>query len=496
MSTMARNPVHPPNDDENQDGPGRDDSTHFSWEFGAEEWESQGPRRSQAADQRLRDAARRARPSQETTRNGRTSRPSTPRPGTPRPDVIDVETIRTRAASIRRMLDAALDLWWMDGLLPAQWQLREGLELLAAGIDLPEPHRTLLLRTALVYGRGVVTALRYQTDPERVGLVMTELLLDELDPHTLAPLLDTHTHADRPIWRSTVARELRLVLATGDPTQRQRARAAFQVLFGDELGERVPAPPTARHTHGLWMRRLLLAALALALVGFVAWQRFQWLPPAEMVSIPEGVYLLFTPDGQSTVSVTTSGFFVDRFEVTNAEYRRCIERGACVWPVSNDSATRDDYFMAPAFNDYPVVNVTVTQAATYCSWRDKRLPTETEWQLAAAGPPGMPPTAYPWGVRFEAQRANALPAGFGDTLLVGFFRPAGDSHFGVSDLAGNVAELTTTSPKNEPTRVIVKGGSFRSEADELTVFAQEIVDLSTGLPWVGFRCVRGPVTGE
>lgn len=507
MSAMARDRVEPPHDDDDLNGAGRDDSTHFSWEFAAEERADYGPRTSPASE----DAARRYARSAQGDEGGHGERNARqPRAGRSR-HVVDGETVRSRAVMIRRMLDGALDLWWRDGALPSLRQLRDGLEVLVAGIDLPEAQRTLLLRAAFAHGRGILTALRYQTDAERVGLVMTEMLLEGLAPETLAPFLaaqvheprtdDVHVAAEQTAWRSTLTRELRLVMATGDPRQRKRARYAFETLFGDELGERVaddmPAGGTiGAHVHARWIRRVLLVALALAFIGFFVWQRWRLLPPADMVAVAQGIYLLRGPEGESAVPTESDGFFVDRFEVTNAQYRRCIERGACGWPVSNDSVTRDDYFVIPAFADYPVVNVTAADAAAYCGWRNKRLPTASEWQMAAAGPAGAPVTAFPWGVTFESQRANALPAGFEDTLVVGFFRPAGDSLLGVSDMAGNVAEWTGTSPENAPTWRIVKGGSFRSEADQATVYAQEVVQADEGAPWLGFRCVRGQTTGQ
>jgi hypothetical protein len=72
-----------------------------------------------------------------------------------------------RIDAVRRNLDLALDGWWRSGALPAPALLRDGLLLLEAGNPLDEAQRSLLLRAALAHRRGVLTALRYQTDPER-----------------------------------------------------------------------------------------------------------------------------------------------------------------------------------------------------------------------------------------------------------------------------------------------------------------------------------------
>jgi formylglycine-generating enzyme required for sulfatase activity len=193
------------------------------------------------------------------------------------------------------------------------------------------------------------------------------------------------------------------------------------------------------------------------------------------------------------------GFFIDRFEVTNRDYRTCIERGACVWPVQTSSATRVDYFTDPAFDRYPVVNVTQAMAASYCTWQGKRLPSTAEWQAGASvAPTTGQQFRFPWGERFDPQRANSDSTGSGDTMVVGSFRPGGDSPSGASDMAGNVAEWTATLvPGLDPLNVyaVVKGGSFASAADALASGAEMHVEVGSATPEVGFRCARTRSSG-
>ena len=147
--------------------------------------------------------------------------------------------------------------------------------------------------------------------------------------------------------------------------------------------------------------------------------------------------------------VVLDGFWLDRTEVTNGQYERCVEAGGCTPPVERGSYTRSSYYGDDAYRDYPVIWVTQQQAADYCAWAGARLPTEAEWEYAARGPEGR---LFPWGDAFDGQRLNYCDAnctlgpndptfddGYADTAPVGSF-PAGASWCGALDMAGNVRE--------------------------------------------------------
>jgi len=132
----------------------------------------------------------------------------------------------------------------------------------------------------------------------------------------------------------------------------------------------------------------------------------------------------------STFIVT--GFWLDRTEVTNAEYRRCVDAGACTPPSRVE--TYDD----PNRSSHPVIWVTWFQARDYAEWAGKRLPTEVEWERAARA--GVE-SRYPWGDRWDPVMGNAM--GTEDRDYWATEAPVGSfpaNAWGIHDLIGNVAE--------------------------------------------------------
>jgi formylglycine-generating enzyme required for sulfatase activity len=213
-----------------------------------------------------------------------------------------------------------------------------------------------------------------------------------------------------------------------------------------------------------------------------------------MIAVPAGVYPISAgadatfERGLGSAREELAAYRIDRTEVTNAEYRACYEAGACPWPAEIDSATRTNYFLDPAYADYPVVQVEWESAQSYCAWKGKRLPTAAEWEVAATWAPATARSyRYPWGETWEPALVIG-GGGFVDTAPVGSRSPQGNSPLGVADISGNVMEWTGSAVASYPRLVMIKGGSWRDSPGRLLPSAFHLIRKTAASNAVGFRC--------
>jgi formylglycine-generating enzyme required for sulfatase activity len=163
-------------------------------------------------------------------------------------------------------------------------------------------------------------------------------------------------------------------------------------------------------------------------------------PPPGMVHVPAGEFLMGDDAGEDDERparpVLLDGFYLDRTEVTQGDYGRCVAAGACA------PATR---YPDPTSPSHPAVGVSWHDAAAYCRFARKRLPTEAEWEKAARSLDGR---RFPWGGEPDCTRANygnfqgegaCQERNPGHPVRVGSY-PEGRSACGADDLAGNVWE--------------------------------------------------------
>lgn len=260
------------------------------------------------------------------------------------------------------------------------------------------------------------------------------------------------------------------------------------------------------------LSRFLLTAVCSVLASTQAAESAADEKPAhEMVLVPPGEFLMGTSPEEAQAlaqayhvhpslflgetpqrKVFVKAFWIDRYPVTNAQYKRFIDatnrHPPYGWPGRE---------IPPDAGDHPVTCVGWQDADAYARWAGLRLPTEAEWEKAARGTDGR---LYPWGNpwRDDATRIDSLawPQTRALTTPVGAF-PAGASPYGVLDLCGNVAQWTET-PSQPPMPnlgwawYVVKGAgaalgqryNFRCSARNFSAHT------SRWHTWLGFRCAR------
>lgn len=169
-------------------------------------------------------------------------------------------------------------------------------------------------------------------------------------------------------------------------------------------------------------------------------------------------------------------FYIDRYEVTNAQYAQFMKETGHRAPK---------YWSRQLLNGprQPVVGVGWADAEAYAQWAGERLPTEEEWEKAARGTDGRP---WPWGNTPDNAAYNGRAQGRGAPVDVGSF-PAGDSPYGVSDMAGNVWEMT--SGNYDGHSKTMRGGSFLNPLGDVRVTVRwSAEDEDRGAVWLGLRC--------
>lgn len=226
-----------------------------------------------------------------------------------------------------------------------------------------------------------------------------------------------------------------------------------------------------------------------------------------MVLVPAGPFTMGTDRNdpwdivaQPAQKIELPAYYIDKYEVSNEQYARCVDAGSCNAPTVFGSKLRGSYYGDPQFDDYPVIYVSWNSASAYCSWRGGRLPSEAEWEKAARSDDQR---IYPWGDdQPDCLHANFWPTGpcEGDTLPVNS-NPSGASPYGAYNLSGNVAEWVhawfAPYPGGDPTASqdygqsfrVIRGGAYFDPTNYIRTTVRKGLGLEAVQSYLGFRCV-------
>jgi gamma-glutamyl hercynylcysteine S-oxide synthase len=185
-----------------------------------------------------------------------------------------------------------------------------------------------------------------------------------------------------------------------------------------------------------------------------------------MVEIPAGPFrqgndsLNALDNEGSTHWVDVPTYWIDRYPVTQGEFSSFMQANGYQEPrwwsadgwdwKEGQGITQPLYWLGRGedeafYQNYPVCGVSAYEADAYCRFVGKRLPTEAEWEKAAAwGPDSTQPQPYPWGEQPPSDRTCNFYPGLGQPSPVNAY-PLGQSVYGCYDLLGNVWEWTATT---------------------------------------------------
>jgi len=216
----------------------------------------------------------------------------------------------------------------------------------------------------------------------------------------------------------------------------------------------------------------------------------------ETVLIPAGAFVMGDDDVASAAPRRTlplAVYRIGKYPVTHRQYAEFLKRN----PAQPEPDKQHWFLRKPkkAWIDHPVVNMTWYDAVAYCDWlsqatgRHYALPNEAQWEKAARGPSTGSGAGqiYPWGDTWRDGYANVNSTA---TTPVETFAQAA-SPYGCLDLLGNVQEWTSSAwgEDDPPTAYVLRGGSFRSQANAVRCSARDSIHPASKVAWRGFRVV-------
>ena len=267
----------------------------------------------------------------------------------------------------------------------------------------------------------------------------------------------------------------------------------------------------------------------------------------ELVLIPAGLFVMGSnrlPNQDESTGVGTikpwyldehpehkvdlPAYYIDRYEITNAEYQKFVAATGHTPPISwgqngyllnmrlqelgqldierlrhlavrtfrldMDTRTMDKKALLDAItkrvrylDKEPITNVSWHDADAYCTWTGEHLPSEAEWEKAARGADG---NEYPWGDKWATGRSNTGEEMWDDGVAPVGSYPSDKSPFGVFDMAGNVSEWVIANPRGGRASPAIKGSSFEMNWSVNACFQPMQKEADWKVWYVGFRCAR------
>lgn len=221
----------------------------------------------------------------------------------------------------------------------------------------------------------------------------------------------------------------------------------------------------------------------------------------DMVLIQAGEFIMGKnkkADASPEHKVILESFYMDKYEVTNAQYFKFCQETKKKLPEFWGMVK---YFSGIVYPKHPVVGINWRDAEAYAKWAGKRLPTEAEWEYAARG--GLIGKEFPNGKNIDSSKANYTIKGESKgAVAVGSYSPNG---FGLYDMAGNVCEWVAdwydkdcykNSPRKNPKGPkdgkfkVFRGGGWHSGPGCINVFRRNALPSNWVDFNVGFRCVK------
>ncbi|HVO93981.1 MAG TPA: SUMF1/EgtB/PvdO family nonheme iron enzyme [Terriglobales bacterium] len=295
-------------------------------------------------------------------------------------------------------------------------------------------------------------------------------------------------------------------------TDHEKLPAAIKAVTFLQTDGNLPAAVAAevhRIASAARQRRLKYGAIVLAIICIGAGVFFSltWRSHgvtvgkdgAPEILIPAGAFVMGDDEDSPRREIFVDAFYLDKFEITVRRYAQFLAATGNVRPPAEWETVH-----IQTDGELPVVGVDWGDAASYCKWAGKRLPTDAEWEKAARG---TDERKYPWGndaptperARYGKPYQNAV---YKDGVVrVGSYTK-GASPFDIFDLAGNVSEWVADwysesfprgdvrNPKGPEsgTGRVIRGGGWYDPPQRISATRRMYASPSNRADDIGFRC--------